>query len=57
MTRPSTVARRGLLVRVGVALLAFPTPSFGVGASVDAKHGAVAFVDQLGMALLRYRRP
>ncbi|HLM65842.1 MAG TPA: hypothetical protein VK306_16215 [Acidimicrobiales bacterium] len=46
-----------MLVRVGVALLAFPTPSFGVGASVDAKHGAVAFVDQLGMALLRYRRP
>ena len=41
----------------GHFLLVFPTESFGLGASVDVKHAAVALADQLGMALLRYRRP
>jgi K+-sensing histidine kinase KdpD len=41
----------------GHFLLIFPTESFGLGASVDVKHAAVALADQLGMALLRYRRP
>jgi K+-sensing histidine kinase KdpD len=42
---------------LGHFLLVFPTESFGLGASVDVKHAAVAVADQLGMALLRYRRP
>lgn len=42
---------------LGHFLLVFPTPSYGVLASPDAKHAAVALADQLGMALLRYRRP
>jgi hypothetical protein len=42
---------------LGHFLLVFPTPSFGIRASTDAKHAAVALADQLGMALLRYRRP
>jgi K+-sensing histidine kinase KdpD len=42
---------------LGHFLLVFPTESFGLRASVDVKHAAVALADQLGMALLRYRRP
>jgi hypothetical protein len=42
---------------LGHFLLVFPTPSFGLGTSTDAKHAAVALADQLGMALLRYQRP
>ncbi len=42
---------------LGHFLLVFPTESFGLGAPVDVKHAAVAVADQLGMALLRYRRP
>lgn len=42
---------------LGHFLLVFPTASFGTGTSTDAKHAAVALADQLGMALLRYRRP
>lgn len=42
---------------LGHFLLVFPTESFGLRASVNAKHTAVALADQLGMALLRYRRP
>jgi hypothetical protein len=42
---------------LGHFLLVFPTESFGLGASVDTKHAAVAVADQLGLALLRYRRP
>lgn len=42
---------------LGHFLLVFPTPSFGIGTSTDAKHAAVALADQLGMALLRYQRP
>jgi K+-sensing histidine kinase KdpD len=42
---------------LGHFVLVFPTESFGLGASVDVKHAAVAVADQLGMALLRYRRP
>ena len=41
---------------LGHFLLVFPTESFGLGASVDNKHAAVALADQLGLALLRYRR-
>jgi K+-sensing histidine kinase KdpD len=42
---------------LGHFVLVFPTESFGLGTSIDAKHAAVAVADQLGMALLRYRRP
>ena len=42
---------------LGHFLLVFAGRSFGIGASVDAKHAATALADQLGMALLRYRRP
>jgi K+-sensing histidine kinase KdpD len=42
---------------LGHFLLVFAGRSFGIGASVDAKHAATAVADQLGMALLRYRRP
>jgi K+-sensing histidine kinase KdpD len=42
---------------LGHFVLVFPTPSFGIGASPDAKHAAVALADQLGVALLRYDRP
>jgi Domain of unknown function (DUF4118) len=42
---------------LGHFLLVFPTASFGIGTSTDAKHAAVAVADQLGMALLRYQRP
>jgi K+-sensing histidine kinase KdpD len=42
---------------LGHFVLVFPTPSFGIRASPDAKHAAVALADQLGMALLRYDRP
>lgn len=42
---------------LGHFLLVFPSESFGLGASVDVRHAAVALADQLGMALLRYRRP
>jgi Domain of unknown function (DUF4118) len=42
---------------LGHFLLVFPTPSFGIGTSIDAKHAAVALADQLGMSLLRYQRP
>jgi K+-sensing histidine kinase KdpD len=41
---------------LGHFLLVFPTESFGLGAPIDVKHAAVAVADQLGMALLRYRR-
>ena len=42
---------------LGHFVLVFPTPSFGIGTSMDAKHAAVALADQLGVALLRYQRP
>jgi K+-sensing histidine kinase KdpD len=42
---------------LGHFLLVFPSESFGLGASIDTKHAAVAVADQLGLALLRYRRP
>ena len=42
---------------LGHFLLVFPSESFGLRASVDVKHAAIAVADQLGMALLRYRRP
>lgn len=42
---------------LGHFVMVFPTPSFGIQASSDAKHAAVALADQLGMALLRYDRP
>ena len=42
---------------LGHFLLVFPTESFGLGVAVDTKHAAVALADQLGLALLRYRRP
>lgn len=42
---------------LGHFVLVFPTASFGIRASPDAKHAAVALADQLGMSLLRYRRP
>lgn len=42
---------------LGHFLLVFPSESFGLQASVDVRHAAVAVADQLGMALLRYRRP
>jgi Domain of unknown function (DUF4118) len=42
---------------LGHFLLVFPTESFGLRATVDTKHAAVALADQLGLALLRYRRP
>ncbi len=41
---------------LGHFVLVFPTESFGLGASVDNKHAAVALADQLGLALLRYRQ-
>jgi hypothetical protein len=42
---------------LGHFLLVFPGQSFGIGVSIDAKHAATAVADQLGVALLRYRRP
>jgi uncharacterized protein DUF4118 len=42
---------------LGHFVLVFATPSFGIRASPDAKHAAVALADQLGMALLRYDHP
>lgn len=42
---------------LGYFLLVFPTPSFGVDTPIDDKHAAVALADQLGLALLRFRRP
>jgi hypothetical protein len=42
---------------LGHFVLVFPTASFGIRASPDAKHAAVALADQLGMSLLRYRSP
>jgi K+-sensing histidine kinase KdpD len=42
---------------IGHFVMVFPTASFGIRASPDAKHAAVALADQLGMALLRYDRP
>jgi len=42
---------------LGHFLLIFPTESFGLAAPADVKHAAVAVADQLGMSLLRYRRP
>jgi K+-sensing histidine kinase KdpD len=42
---------------LGHFLLVFPSESFGLGAPVDVRHAAIALADQLGMALLRYRRP
>lgn len=42
---------------LGHFLLVFSRQTFGIGASIDAKHAATAVADQLGMALLRYRRP
>jgi K+-sensing histidine kinase KdpD len=41
---------------LGHFLLVFPRPSVGMSVSVDHRHAAVAVADQLGMALLRYRR-
>jgi Domain of unknown function (DUF4118) len=42
---------------LGHFLLVFPRRSIGLGASIDARHAATAVADQLGMALLRHRRP
>ena len=42
---------------LGHFVLVFPTPTIGVAISSDTRHAAVALADQLGMALLRYRRP
>jgi hypothetical protein len=42
---------------LGHFVMVFPTPSFGIRASSDAKHAAVALADQLGMALLRHQSP
>jgi hypothetical protein len=42
---------------LGHFVLVFPTPTVGVAISSDTRHAAVALADQLGMALLRYRRP
>src|SRR4029453_8944335 len=42
---------------LGHFVLVFPTASFGIRASPEAKHAAVALADQLGMSLLRYRSP
>jgi hypothetical protein len=42
---------------LGHFVLVFASGSYGISASVDAKHAATAVADQLGMALLRYRRP
>jgi len=42
---------------LGHFMLVFPTPTYGVRVPPDTKHAAVALADQLGMALLRYRRP
>jgi K+-sensing histidine kinase KdpD len=42
---------------LGHFLLVFAGRSFGLGTSIDARHAATAVADQLGMALLRYRRP
>lgn len=42
---------------LGHFLLVFPTESFGLRVSGDTRHAAVALADQLGVALLRHRRP
>ena len=42
---------------LGHFLLVFANGSYGISASIDAKHAATAVADQLGMALLRYQRP
>ena len=42
---------------LGHFVLTFARPTYGVSVPPDAKHAAVALADQLGMALLRFRRP
>lgn len=42
---------------LGHFVLTFAGPTYGVTVPPDAKHAAVALADQLGMALLRFRRP
>jgi hypothetical protein len=42
---------------LGHFVLVFPAPTVGVGIPTDTRHAALALADQLGVALLRYRRP